>query len=76
MEGSRTFLDPEHETEITVREIPVELSAGVSRRLKSWAFFGPRGDFIVSVPVHRTSDLDALSEVELEMLYLFALENC
>jgi hypothetical protein len=75
VEGTRAFWDPEYDTRITVREAPMELQAGTSRRLKAWVFEGPDGDFICSLPVHHTAELHALSEIELEEAYLLALSQ-
>jgi hypothetical protein len=73
----RRLLDPEFETEITCREVPVELEGGgISKRLKGWAFEGPEGDPLGTVVVHRTENLGTLTEPELELLYLYALEHC
>lgn len=72
----REFLDPKYETTITVREAPLELEGGgVSRRLKAWVFSNELGDTVCSLPVHRTWDLGAPSEPELELLYLTALDR-
>lgn len=69
----RTLLDPEYETTISVRVAPLELSGGPSRRLVAWIFEGPTGDFICSLPVHKSLDLQSLSDPELEEAYLLAL---
>lgn len=72
----REFLDPKYETTITVREAPLELEGGgVSRRLKAWVFENAgTGQHICSLPVHRTERLGRLSELQLEAVYLLALE--
>lgn len=72
----RRFLDPEYETEITVREVPFERDGETSRRLKGWSFEGPDGDSLGVLPVHRTDHLGEPTEAELEVLYLYVLRYC
>lgn len=71
----REILDPTYETTIRVREAPLEREGGgVSRRLKAWVFENEAGEYIRHLEVHRTAHLGSLSEVELEELYLHALQ--
>jgi hypothetical protein len=73
---SRRFLDPEYETEITVREVPYEREeGGVSRRAKAWVFENEDGAFLCRFLAHRTADLSEPTEQELEGIFLYALRN-
>jgi hypothetical protein len=75
MESERAFFDPEYETRIVVRESPRErATGGVSPRLRTWTFEGPAGDLICSIPAHHSISIHDLSEIELEAVYLHALE--
>lgn len=71
----REFLEPKHEALVRIREFPLELDDGTtSKRLKAWAFENEDGVRICYLEVHRTAHLGQLSEVELETLFLHALD--
>lgn len=72
----RQILDPDTEVDITVYEAPYERpEGGVSRRLKAWVFENESGETICQAVVHRTADLGALSEIELEHVYCEAYRS-